>query len=104
MIAKRERLFTKAFPDSEMVLQVTSGSLFVQLQPLHLERHHNTAEDTVAQLVLHLLLLGPAVSWAVAGGVLAGCQLQTLEPQVTVLEFHVSGLTSTFFFPASAGE
>lgn len=49
MIAKRERLFTKAFPDSEMVLQVTSGSLFVQLQPLHLERHHNTAEDTVAQ-------------------------------------------------------
>lgn len=55
-------------------------------------------------MVLHLLVLGPAVSWAVAGGVLAGSQLQTPEPQVTVLEFHVSGLTSTFFFPASAGK
>lgn len=55
-------------------------------------------------MVLQLLLPGPAATWGVARCVLAGLQRQTPEPQVTVRVFHVFGLSSTFFYPASAGK
>lgn len=81
-----------------MVLQVSSGDLFVQLQPKQLRRYHDTAEDVITQFRNGTAASapGPAAAWGIARCDLVGFQLQTPEPQVTLQELHGFGLSSTF--------